>query len=186
MIQIVRLGARSDWRPARICVERDPIPQMDRLEAFAEAEVLPEAGVSGVAIPRSVLSRLMPFPAATEPVEADRIYADAPSDEFVASLRQVLRSLVRFGHPRIETAAEIGGLHVRTLQRRLRTGGLSFKKLVDQSRFLEAVDLMGENDLPLVEIAHELGHTDQAHFTVAFRRWAGVPPARYWSQLHAD
>jgi len=185
MIQLIRIGAESDWRPARICVEHHPVPHLERLEPFAGAEVLRERGVSGVAIPRSVLSRLMPFPAPTEPVEADRFYADAPSDEFVVSLRQVLRSLVQLGYPGVETAAEIGGVHVRTLQRRLRAEGLSFKKIVDQCRFLEAVDLMREREARLVEIAHDLGYSDQAHFNRAFRRWAGVTPSLYRSQLHS-
>ena len=185
MIQLIRIGAGPGWRPARICVERDSILHLERLEPFAGAEVLRERGVSGVAIPRSVLSRLMPFPAPTEPVEADRFYADAPSDEFVGSLRQVLRSLVRLGYPGVETVAEIGGVHVRTLQRRLRAEGLSFRKLVDQCRFLEAVDLMREREAKLVEIAHDLGYSDQAHFIRAFRRWAGLTPSLYRSQLHS-
>jgi hypothetical protein len=38
---------------------------------------------------------------------------------------------------------------------------------------------MGEKDLTLVEIAQELSYADQAHFTHAFRRWAGVSPGQY-------
>ena len=79
--------------------------------------------------------------------------------------------------------AEIASVQVRTLQRRLRAEGLSFKKLVDQARFLETMDLVGDQDVTFTEIAHHLGYTDQAHFTRAFRRWAGVTPSWYRSEL---
>jgi len=91
--------------------------------------------------------------------------------------------MVHLGHPRIETIAEMAGVQVRTLQRRLRAEGLSFKKLVDEARFLETMDLVGDQDVTFTEIAHHLGYTDQAHFTRAFRRWAGVTPSRYRFEL---
>jgi AraC-like DNA-binding protein len=72
----------------------------------------------------------------------------------------------------------------RTLQRRLRAEGLTFKTVVDQARSQLAAHLMREKDLPLVDIAQELSYTDQAHFTHAFRRWAGVSPGQYRSQRH--
>jgi AraC-like DNA-binding protein len=185
MINLVRMGAGSAWRPVKMCVELDSISRLDQLEAFGDAEIQRRRGVSGFAIPRSVLSRRMPSqtPAASD--RGDRFFADAPSTEFVGSLRQTLRSFVRIGHPRIETIAEVGGAGVRTLQRRLQAEGLTFKTVVDQARFQVAADLMGEKDLTLVEIAQELSYTDQAHFTHAFRRWAGVSPGRYRSQRHS-
>ncbi|MDH4004928.1 MAG: AraC family transcriptional regulator [Gammaproteobacteria bacterium] len=183
MVQTVRASAGCDWRPARMCVERDSIPRLNQLEPFAGAEVLRERGVSGIAITWSILSQLNPLLALSDPIEGDRFFADAPSEELPSALRQVLRAMVHLGHPRIETIAEIAGVQVRTLQRRLRAEGLSFKTLVDQARFLETMDLVGDQDVTFTEISHHLGYTDQAHFTRAFRRWAGVTPSRYRSEL---
>jgi AraC-like DNA-binding protein len=69
------------------------------------------------------------------------------------------------------------------LQRQLKEEGLTFRRLVDEARFLEARDLLGEEDVSLIEIAHELSYSDQAHFNHAFRRWAGVTPSQYRSNL---
>jgi len=183
MVQTVRVSAGFDWRPARMCVERDSIPQLNQLEPFAGAEVIRHRGVSGIAIPFSILSQLNPLLAPTDPIEGDRFFADAPSEELPSALRQVLRAMVHLGHPRIETIAEIAGVQVRTLQRRLRAEDFTFKKLVDEARFLETMDLVGDQDVTFTEIAHHLGYTDQAHFTRAFRRWAGVTPSRYRFEL---
>jgi AraC-like DNA-binding protein len=38
---------------------------------------------------------------------------------------------------------------------------------------------MRDSGIPFVEIAHNLGYSDQAHFNHAFRRWAGVSPSVY-------
>jgi len=185
MINLVRMGAGTAWRPAKVCVELDSISQLDGLEAFGDAGIERRRGVSGFAIPRSVLSRRMPGQASTASAKDYRFFADAPSSEFVESVRQTLRSFVRIGHPRIETIAEVGGLGVRALQRRLRAKGLTFKTVVDQARFQEARDLLVEKDVELVEIAHALSYSDQSHFPRAFRRWAGVSPTQYRSQLHS-
>jgi len=183
MVQAVRLGAGSGWRPTRVFVERDPIPQMDRLESFAGLQILRNQGISGFAIPHFIAQRPMPSSASPEPIGARRFVGNGTPEELVASLRQVLRSLVRLGHPRLETVAELAGVHVRTLQRQLKEEGLSFRKVVDEARFLEARDLLGVEDVPLIDIAHELSYSDQAHFNHAFRRWAGVSPSQYRSDL---
>lgn len=180
MIETVRMGAGPGWRPARIRLEADSISGLDRWETFADAEIGYGWGETGFAVPRSLLS--LPVSgsgAAPGPGRDDGLLSEAPPDEFVGSLRQVLRSFLAFGQPQIETIAEIAGLSVRTLQRRLAVDGLTFKKVVDQSRFLAAADLMGDSHVKLVEVAHGLGYADQAHFTRAFRRIAGVSPREY-------
>jgi AraC-like DNA-binding protein len=62
----------------------------------------------------------------------------APPDDFVGSLRQMVRALLSDGCPQIEGAAETAGLSVRTLQRRLSSFGLSYSDLVQQTRCEEA------------------------------------------------
>ena len=179
MIKLVRMGAGSAWRPAKVCMELDSIPRLDRLEAFADAEVHRQRGVSGLVIPRSALSRPIPSQSSSAPVDNGQISAEPPSNKFVESLRQILRSFLTFGHPRIEMIAEILGVNVRTLQRRLSEEGLTFKKVIDQARYQAAGELMSQPEINLVEVAHELGYSDQAHFNRAFRRFAGTSPTKY-------
>jgi AraC-like DNA-binding protein len=187
MIDVVRLGAGADWHPAKICLEAKSVSGLERLETFANTEVRFEHGMTGLAIPRSLLSRRIPTSgSSTAAAEVAEPSCEPPAAEFLVSLRQILRSFLTFGHPRIEMIAEIMGVNVRTLQRRLSEEGLTFKKVVDQARFQVAAELMGNPDVNLVEIASEVGYTDQAHFTRAFRRWAGVSPSEYRSHLRCD
>lgn len=48
-----------------------------------------------------------------------------------------------------------------------------------QRRLDEAKRLLTRTDLPLSEVALRVGFSDQSHLTHAFRRFEGVPPARW-------
>ena len=39
--------------------------------------------------------------------------------------------------------------------------------------------LLEDPGVKLIDIAFDLGYSDPAHFTRAFRRWAGVSPKEY-------
>ena len=112
--------------------------------------------------------------------EEARLRQTAPAPGFVDTLRQLAGTLLKEeGPPRIETMAEITGLSVRTLQRRLAENGLSHFELVDQARYEAATRLLRDSDIRVTDIAMELRYADSANFTRAFRRWAGVTPREY-------
>jgi AraC-like DNA-binding protein len=81
--------------------------------------------------------------------------------------------------PRIDLVADALGISVRTLQRRLADAGASFKALLDRSRLAAAIHLLRHTDARAVDIALDLGYSEQAHFNRAFRRWMGRPPREY-------
>ncbi len=99
--------------------------------------------------------------------------------DFASALHRELRTFVADGLPSVELAAEIAGTSVRTLQRRLRTVGLSYSELLEQIRREAAFRMVRNPEVKLIDVAMELGFSDPAHFTRAFRRWAGMPPSQY-------
>ena len=185
MIDIVRLAAGPGWRPETICLESDMVPGLEKLEQFADAKVHWRQGITSMAIPRSVLSRSVTpaeHPSAAQPAADVSTYPTFSSDP-MHSLRQVTRAYLKLGPPTIGQIADATGLNVRTLQRRLAAEGLNYKRLVDQVRFEVAAELLGDPNAPLVDVAFELGYSEQAHFNHAFRRWTGSTPSQYRRQL---
>ena len=83
------------------------------------------------------------------------------------------------GPPRIDCVAQAARCSVRTLQRRLREAGLTYSGLLDEVRLEIAAQMLAEAGKRVIDIALDLGYSDQANFTRAFRRWAGVPPSEY-------
>lgn len=108
----------------------------------------------------------------------------APGRDFVASIRQAIETLSCGGedYPTIRMTAELVGMSVRTLQRRLAQAGVSHHMLVAQARFATAAAVLERTDAKILELALDLGYSDHANFTRAFRRWAGCAPREYRSK----
>lgn len=102
-------------------------------------------------------------------------------------LQRLLRRLLVEGASPDETAvaaiARRLTLHERTLNRRLRSEGTSYKALIDSVRFDVARQLLRDTRLTVADIAAALDYADAAAFTRAFQRWAGQPPGA-WRASH--
>lgn len=175
MVQLVRLGAGPHWRPSRVRVNAASTLGIEATEMFADARIMPDPALSAIAIPRALLGvPLSPIArphASSGELSEKTLLASAPADEFAGALRQVIRTLVPEGYPPIELAAEVTGLHVRALQRRLTREGVTYKHLVDQVRIETAARSLSNRDATVTGVAFDLGYSDVAHFTRAFRRW---------------
>lgn len=95
----------------------------------------------------------------------------------LSRVRSVVAGLALAGTVSLDTAAELLGTSPRTLQRRLNRCGISFRALVEQSRFEIAAALLRETDLKVQEIATRLGYSSPGGFSRAFARWAGCAPS---------
>jgi AraC-like DNA-binding protein len=176
MIDAVRANAGRSWTPLKICFEAAPISGLQTIEAFAGSEIYYGQPAGGFAIPKSHLARQSSF---NLPIMNDTLLDKPPSQNFVGSLRQILQSFILENDLEIESVAEAAGLHVRTLQRRLAMEDLNFKRLVNHARYQASLELINDPGIRFIEIAQHLGYSDQAHFTRAFHRWAGVSPSEY-------
>jgi AraC-like DNA-binding protein len=83
---------------------------------------------------------------------------------------------------RIDTVAVRLGLKKRMLQRRLAECGVTFSDLVDVTRRDAALHNLSSGCQNLLELALDLGYSDQAHFTRSFRRWTGTTPSAFMRQ----
>jgi AraC-like DNA-binding protein len=86
------------------------------------------------------------------------------------------------GDVRIEGSADDLGVPVRTLQVRLKERGISFRIILDRTRHRQALALMEDGNLSLVDIATRLGFASQSSFTRAFHRWTQMSPGAYQKQ----
>lgn len=86
----------------------------------------------------------------------------------------------------IEEAADGLGLSVRTLQRRLAEGGLSYSLLRDRVRLEEACRMISSTDARLIDVAYQLGFSGPSHFSRAFQRWMGMAPQHFRRRQRRD
>lgn len=110
---------------------------------------------------------------------ARRLLAAPPDDDLVAALRKVLKEYRGARWLTINETAELAGVSVRTLQRKLAAEELSFSELVEQVRAELATEMLTNTDVPLNQIAKELGYSAMPNFSRAFHRWAGKTPSDF-------
>ncbi len=185
-LKIFQLVLGQEWQPIAMQLQTKPPRSLTDLKLFAASQLCFDPSSSAIIFPRSLFSLppkqpVPPHPAAYQS-DYRTLQSSAPSPDFFESLRQLLRSLLRDGYPDIDLAAEIAGMSPRSLQRRLAENDLSYSHLVEKVRFEMAVDLLQDADIKLIEISAELGYTDPANFTRAFKRWAGVSPREFRNQ----
>ena len=82
--------------------------------------------------------------------------------------------------------AEALSLHPRTLNRRLRDAGTTFRQLHQEARHHRARQLLQGTDNSIVAIAEILGYASANAFTRAFLEWEGTPPATWRRRSQGD
>ncbi len=94
----------------------------------------------------------------------------------IAKTRRALRALLNAGHATEDAVARAFAVHRRTLNRRLRAEGVTFRQLLDESRLEVAQQMLRDSDAAVEQIASGLGYSGASAFGRAFRRWTGQAP----------
>src|SRR5262245_26608115 len=182
MLGVVRLAAGPSWRPAEVHFQTDEAPGLRDAESLADSRVVFRQPETMVAIPRALLAaRLPPLPAIDVPTDVVEDWkSSAPARDLAGSIRQAVETLSCGEHyPGVRQTADFVGMSVRTLQRGLAAAGTSHETLVAQTRFATAAAVLEQTDAKILDLALDLGYSDHANFTRAFRRWAGCSPREY-------
>jgi AraC-like DNA-binding protein len=99
--------------------------------------------------------------------------------DFVARVRGVVRAQLLATDAGAAAVAERLALSRRTLHRRLEAGGTTYERLLDETRFAIARQLLAKSKSPLLEVGVALGYANPGAFTRAFRRWTGMTPSAW-------
>jgi AraC-like DNA-binding protein len=95
---------------------------------------------------------------------------------FIDDVRMLVLARPGF-FPDIDYVASKLGMSVRTLRRRLKEEGSSYRELLDEIRYGLAREYLANTQLPIDEVSRLLGYTEAGNFSHAFRRWSGISPS---------
>ena len=182
MLQTLRLAPTPAQSPIEVQLRAQAAPGLPDVGLFANTRISFGHASTGVAVPRSLLSQPLTGSrrASSAWTNLERwLTLTSPAADFSGSLRQTVRTLLLDGYPDVRLTASAIGMSVRTLQRRLAESGFSYSRLIEQERFRTAVRLLADPSIKVTNVAIELGYTDLANFTHAFRRWTGVSPSEF-------
>ncbi|RKS16311.1 AraC family transcriptional regulator [Pseudomonas sp. WPR_5_2] len=112
---------------------------------------------------------------------ADLLARPDDGHSLTSQLRRLLsRDSARW--PDLDAVATHLHISPQTLRRHLREEGTSFQELKDQLRRDIAIYHLSRNDLPLQQIAEQLGFSEPSAFHRAFKKWTGLTPGAYRAQ----
>lgn len=190
--EIFRRLIGPGWRPLEVRFCRPRPPDVASYRGHFGSRLRFDSQYTEIVLPASDLDR----PLATADAQA-HAGAVAALDEIVEltgagyteRVRRLLRRLLVVDEDpecaHLCQVSELLALHPRTLNRRLRGEGTSFKGLIAQTRFEIARQLLRDTRLPIIEVAAALGYSDATAFIRAFRRASGSSPAA-WRSEHSS
>ena len=87
-------------------------------------------------------------------------------------VQTILMDTLSVGNGTVDPVTERLGISKRTLQRRLKKDGLSFRQILDDTRFRLANDFLRQGKISKTEIAYRLGYRDPNSFYRVYKEWA--------------
>jgi AraC-like DNA-binding protein len=145
------------------------------------------AKVSALVVPESWLDHPSPF---ADPAlhRASALSLEAMAERlkgrrYTAALVEDLMASGGPGGRPIEEVARRLAVSKRTLIRRLREAGTTYRELRDARRRRLATELLSDTSLTAAEIAYRLGYEDASNFGKACHRWFGRSPGALRKRL---
>lgn len=173
---VARLFLGPTWRPTEMVVPMHGGGLDVARELLPDTRLITDPTVTGLTLPRELLSTK---PIVAMPNKGAALSLPIPPASLEASLIELVRLYLPDGPPHIEEAAEVAGLSVRSLQRRLAARGVNYKQLVSNQRFEQARQMLDQGEVSISDASRALGYTNPTHFARAFRRIAGMSPREY-------
>lgn len=112
-------------------------------------------------------------------LESDDPKSSLPATNIVGALRYAITPHLHEFDLNAERAAEICGINRRTLARKLELRGTSISAELNLMRRDRATSLLNDTDKAVGAIAQDVGYSDAAVFTRAFKRWTGLTPSAF-------
>lgn len=103
----------------------------------------------------------------------------ARQPDLLARARSQISRTLESGDCELAKIANLCGVPAWTLKRRLNEAGLTFQKLVTDTRRDMAIEYLCDYRLSVTETALALGYSETSAFSRAFRQWTGQSPSDY-------
>lgn len=182
---LMRSLCGRDWTPTEVLFSNTRPEDIKPYKDFFRAPLEFQAGEDALLFPEYWLHQ--PLPDADKQQhdiivnEMNRIEINIGND-LIEEMRSIIRPLVVSNSCKLDKVARILSMHPRTLNRRLKDHGTSYRELVGNIRYEIAQQLLADKDMPIINISNTLGYADASEFTRAFRRWSGVKPSDWRMQ----
>jgi AraC-like DNA-binding protein len=180
---VVRNFLGPDWHPDWIEVPYSGEKGIVALEEIFGVPVRTGSQAPSIAIRRADLLAINPDPSTTrDPISLDslsRLMGVHPVHDLSEVVLSLLETCYAIGDLSVGKVTELLAIEERSLQRALRKEGTSFRRL--RNRFIErkARSLLSKTDMPIEQMAGNLGYSETRSFRRAVKSWTSVSPTAF-------
>lgn len=181
---IMRGLCGKGWNPDEVLLSTRRPQNLAPYKRFFRAPLRFNAEQSAVVFPSRWLDHQIPSADALlyrhmEKEAAELHNLRNPDTDIVSNLRRLLRKSLVSRQCTVTDLARQLHIHERTLNRRLREEGTSFRCELDAVRYEMAQHFLHESAMPVARVARALNYADVSAFSRAFKRWTGTTPAEW-------
>lgn len=183
VVHMCRLSAGEDFHPAAVMLRRSAPPCADQFAAYFQTTVKFDAGQDAILMPTMALRAELPTANVDIATASDQIVEQylAEIDRTEVSVRVAAKLVAMLPSGRVSERAIADSLYMssRSLQRRLKAEGTTFKALLDATRRDLGIRYLKQSNMSIDEITYMLGFSDSSNFSRAFKRWTGSSPTQF-------
>ena len=182
MINLVRLAGSQDWYPLDASLQTGSTTAYRKVPGLRDTAFRFDCSAIGVAFPAQWLLRPIqvgPVGRSVNKAKDDGLLK--PNESIAEKLKRLLQEIIGVGGigPTVNLMSELCGTSPRTLHRQLQESGVSYQKLLDQTRLEQARIQLRDSDVSVKELAYDLGYSGPNNFIRAFRRLTGITPTTF-------
>ncbi len=183
MIEMCRLNAGSDLNPTKVCFKNTYPGCLEKFRKNFRCDVIFDTGQDSMTLKSIDVYRELPSANKHLAEINDQIIVNylekldrkSIKDQVKSQILKVLSS----GKVTDDRIAKNLSLSVRSLQRKLRQEGSTFRSLLDNTRMELSQKYIKDPDTRLEELAFLTGFSEYSSFSRAFKRWTGSSPSEY-------
>ena len=167
------------WAPSEICVPHGRPDDVGPYRSLFRAPLRFDAETCSVRFAAHWLERPVAGADSLRMRMAERALGAHGRPDLVQAVHRTLRSTLLAGHKGGDFVAHSLSMHRRTMSRRLRSEGTTYRTALDAVRFAVATQLLCDRRISLDDIAANLGYASVNTFIRAFARWTGQAPGSW-------
>ena len=180
MVKAISFILGQDWQPEKLEIRVPELPTAIP-DQWKSAEIVTASSHTAIGI------RMLDIVSATKsdteytepPVHSPQTGLRGSVQDDPDNLRLAVQHYIARETPSMMYVADAFGVNVRTFRRHMVAANISYRDLVDKTRYKRALKLINDTSIPITEIAFSLGYEFPENFTRAFRKQTGVSPSEY-------
>lgn len=178
MIQLVRSFSAFSWTPPCVHLQTHTLNGAKNSDSLINSRIKINMPITAICIPASLLLNSAIPTSNSVKDNAHKLFVNIATGN-----SQIIKDILnqkKSNQPiTAKSTANTLGMNIRQMQRLLQSENTSFRELSEQVLFEQSKVLLNMAELSVLDISLELGYSDAANFTRAFKRWSGVSPSAF-------